>query len=70
MSEIISPLSGRIYEICIKVGDRVERDQVVIILEAMKMETKILADEDGEVIEIKVNPGDLVDFGDVLAVID
>jgi len=55
-----SPLPGVILEIKCNVGDTVKRGQVIIILEAMKMENHVNADRDGVIKEIKVNKGDSV----------
>jgi len=41
MTEILSPISGKIFEINIKVGEIVSEDDEVIIIEAMKMETPV-----------------------------
>lgn len=66
---IKSPLPGVILEIFVKEGDKVERGQKLLMLEAMKMENNIEADKAGKVISIKVNTGASVMEGDVLMVI-
>ncbi len=68
--EMIAPLSGKILAVNIKVGQQVEEDEEVIIIEAMKMETSIYAPCDGSVKELKVKEGDEVEEDDVLAIID
>ena len=57
---IKSPLPGIILEVCVKVGDMVKIGQKVAMLEAMKMENAINADQEGKVLEVKVNKGDSV----------
>ena len=66
---IKSPLPGVILQLKCNVGDTVKRGQVLLILEAMKMENNINADRDGKVIEIKVHKGDSVLEGADLVVI-
>ena len=68
--EILAPLAGKIFKLQVAVGDSVEEDDEVIIIEAMKMETPVFAPADGTVKEIKVKEGDSVEEDDVLAVIE
>ena len=70
MAELIAPIAGNIWKINVAVGEKVEMDDEVIILEALKMETPIYCDEGGTITEIRVKEGDAVNEGDVLAVID
>lgn len=63
---VSSPLPGTITEIKVSVGDKVQRGQVVIVMEAMKMANDIVAEHEGIVTEIMVNPGKTVNQGDVL----
>ena len=53
-----------------KVGDRVEEDDVVVVMEAMKMEIPIVAPVSGAIKEIKVSPGDPVEAEQTLAEIE
>ena len=69
MTEILSPISGKIFEINIKVGEIVTEDDEVIIIEAMKMETPVYG-ENGTVKEILVNVGDQVEEEQVLATVE
>ncbi len=66
---IKAPLTGSITTINVKAGDTVKKGQVLMILEAMKMENEILAPSDGKVVSVAVNTGKQVDAGDVLCVI-
>lgn len=71
MENIISPMAGKILKINIKVGEKItDIDEELFILEAMKMENSIFLDDLGTVKEIKVNVGDQVRDGDVLAIIE
>ena len=69
MSELIAPIAGKVWKIVVAVGDKVELDDEMIILEAMKMETPIFSDSSGTITEIKVEEGASVNEGDVLAII-
>lgn len=63
---ITAPLPGNILEILVKPGDIVRKGQKLMIMEAMKMENQVLAEKDGVVENIKVQPGQSVLQGDVL----
>ena len=60
------PLSGTITNIKSKVGDKVRSGQVVLVLEAMKMETEVVAEENFEILQIPVAVGDKVAQGQAL----
>ena len=64
-----APLTGTVTTVSVKAGDRVKKGQVLMILEAMKMENEILAKEDGTVSSVAVSAGTQVDAGTVLCVI-
>ena len=61
-----APLSGNIWKIMVSQGQSVNEGDVLLILEAMKMETQIVAEHDGTVTSINVKPGDTVKVGDTL----
>jgi oxaloacetate decarboxylase alpha subunit len=63
---IAAPLAGNIFKINVKPGDSVAEGDVVIILEAMKMETEVKADRSGTVGNVSVKVGDTVVVGDEL----
>lgn len=69
-TSIIAPMVGKILKVEKKVGDRVEEDDVVIVMEAMKMEIPVVAPAPGVIKEIKVSPGDAVEAEQALAEID
>ena len=60
VASIKAPLPGTISSINVKVGDQVKRGDILIIMEAMKMENNIMADKDGQVKAIHVTPGQAV----------
>ena len=68
--EIVAPLDGKVFQLKIKAGDRVEEDEEILMIEAMKMETPVFVPCDGTVREIRVKEGDQVTENDVLAIID
>src|SRR5690554_712452 len=63
---ITAPLAGNIFKVNVREGDSVAEGDVVIILEAMKMETEVRAASAGTVSSVKVGEGDSVAVGDVL----
>lgn len=69
-SSIKSPLPGIIMDVRCKEGDTVKKGQVLMILEAMKMENNILANADGKVAQVLVNKGDNILEGADLVVIE
>ena len=68
-TSVTAPMPGNILDIKVKVGDMVEANTVVIMLEAMKMENEIFAGAAGKVTAINVPKGSTVNSGDVLVVI-
>ena len=69
-TNIIAHMPGTIAEIMVRVGDKVQADDELIILEAMKMENPICAKSAGTVKEIKVKEKDKVDTNQVLIVLE
>ncbi len=63
---ISAPLSGNIWKVLVSEGQTVEEGDVMLILEAMKMETQIVASKGGSVSSIMVKPGDTVKVGQTL----
>lgn len=70
MAELTAPIAGNVWKILVAAGDKVELDDEVVILEALKMETPIYSDFTGVVTKLMVKEGDAVNEGDVLLVID
>lgn len=64
-----APMPGKISALKAEAGKAVKRGDIILVLEAMKMQNDITATADGTLHEIRVNPGDNVKTGDVLAVI-
>ncbi len=66
---IQSPMPGTILDVKVNVGDSVKKGQVLMILEAMKMENEIMAGTDGVITSIGVTKGASVQTGDALCTI-
>lgn len=67
---IKSPVTGTVLDIRAKPGSRVKKGDILLILEAMKMENEILVPKDGVITDILVAKGSQVSANDVLAVIN
>ena len=61
-----APMPGNILDVRVKPGDSVKAGDVLLILEAMKMENEISAPQDGTVASVNVRKGDVVNSGDLL----
>ncbi|SJZ33537.1 biotin/lipoyl-containing protein [Selenihalanaerobacter shriftii] len=68
--DITAPLPGVVTEVLVSEGDTVNSEDVVLILEAMKMENKIQANVSGTVSSIEVKEGESVNEGDAMVVIN
>ena len=66
---VTAPMPGKILNVKVNVGDTVNNGDLVLLLEAMKMENEVFATSAGKVVEIRVKSGDSVNTGDVLMVI-
>ena len=62
-------MPGKILSLKVNVGDSVNEGDLVLLLEAMKMENEVFASASGKVVQIPVKSGDSVNTGDVLMVI-
>lgn len=67
---INAPMPGKILSVKANVGMAVKRGEVILLLEAMKMENEVVASQDGTVASINVASGDMVEAGDVLATLN
>jgi len=68
-TEVPAVVNGAVWKILVKVGDKVEKDQQIMILEAMKMEIDINAPAAGTITNILVSPNAAVEEGQTLAII-
>lgn len=67
---VVAPLAGNVWKIEVKAGQKVQEGDLLLILEAMKMENEIFADKDGTVGQILIQEGNAVDIGQVLLTLD
>ena len=65
-AKVTSPMPGQIYDMKVREGDLVSLNQVLCILEAMKMENEIVAPVAGTIDRVYVKKGDNVDTGDMI----
>ncbi|MGY4689481.1 acetyl-CoA carboxylase biotin carboxyl carrier protein [Salibacterium sp. K-3] len=73
LKEIVSPMVGTFYrapspeaDVYVKEGDRVNEESVVCIVEAMKLMNELEAETSGEIVEILVDNGELIEYGQPL----
>jgi acetyl-CoA carboxylase biotin carboxyl carrier protein len=70
VTDIPAHITGNVWKIEVKVGDQVSDGDTVVILESMKMEIPVEAEDDGVVKEIRCEEGQSVSEGDVLVVLE
>jgi biotin carboxyl carrier protein len=70
VTEVKAELVGNVWKVVAATGDEVEEDDVLVILESMKMEIPVTAPRRGKVKELRVNEGDVVREGQVVAVLE
>ena len=67
---VASPMPGKILSVKASVGAAVKQGDVILVLEAMKMENEVVAPQDGTIASINVSAGDAVEAGDTLATLN
>ena len=67
--DVTVPMQGTIVKVLVGAGDTVDVGDVIVVLEAMKMENNVTAEKAGTITEVRVAEGDSVGAGDVVAVI-
>jgi biotin carboxyl carrier protein len=65
-SVVTAPIPGKVVAVTVEPGDEVEPGRPLVVLEAMKMENELTAEQAGRVVAVRVAPGDTVDTGAVL----
>lgn len=67
---VIAPLAGTLWKHLVKVGDSIEEGDAVVVIEGMKMETKVRVGRAGVVAQLLVNEGDIVQAGDAIVTLE
>lgn len=67
--EIRAEMVANVWKVVVAVGDQVSDGDTLVILESMKMEIPVISEVDGPITKIAVNEGDVVQEGDLIAVV-
>ncbi|MGP4098673.1 biotin/lipoyl-binding carrier protein [Nonomuraea sp. KM90] len=70
MAEVRAEMVANVWKVVVNEGDSVSDGDTLVILESMKMEIPVLAEDDGVVAQLKVAEGDVIQEGDLIAVIE
>jgi acetyl-CoA carboxylase biotin carboxyl carrier protein len=70
MADVAAHITGTVWKVEVAVGDEVGEGDTVVILESMKMEMPVEAEDPGTVAEVRVEEGQSVSEGDTLVVLD
>ena len=70
MADILAPLAGKVMKLLVAPGSKVEEDDELLVIEALKMENTVYATSGGTVKEIKVKVGDTVEDEALLMVLE
>jgi len=68
-TQVVAEVAGKVWKIEAQPGAQLAADDVILILECMKMEIPVAAPQSGKLLELRVKEGDLVNEGDVIALI-
>ncbi len=68
--EAKTDVTGSVWKITTQVGQKLEAGEVVMIIESMKMEIPVIAEDGGTVVEYCVKEGDAISEGDVVAILE
>ncbi|GJM16122.1 MAG: acetyl-CoA carboxylase biotin carboxyl carrier protein subunit [Thermodesulfobacteriota bacterium] len=69
VQEIKSPMPSRVVKILKEIGDEVDADEGIVVVEAMKMESELKSPIEGKVTDVLVNEGDAVEAGNTLLIV-
>jgi biotin carboxyl carrier protein len=70
VAQIVAPMPGKVVRVHVEAGANVEKGAGVVVVEAMKMQNEMKSPRAGMVVSVNVRPGDTVNAGDVLAVLE
>jgi acetyl-CoA carboxylase biotin carboxyl carrier protein len=69
-TKVVTDVAGNVWKIVAKIGDKLEEDDTIMIMESMKMEIPVTAPKDGTLEEILVEEGEAIPEGETVATID
>ncbi|MEV6865811.1 biotin/lipoyl-binding carrier protein [Streptosporangium subroseum] len=70
MAEVRAEMVANVWKILVAEGDSIAEGDTLVILESMKMEIPVLAEDEGVISQLKVAEGDVIQEGDLIAVIE
>jgi acetyl-CoA carboxylase biotin carboxyl carrier protein len=70
VAEVRAEMVANVWKVVVSEGDTVADGDTLVILESMKMEIPVIAEDDGVVAQLKVSEGDVIQEGDLIAVIE
>jgi acetyl-CoA carboxylase biotin carboxyl carrier protein len=70
LAEVRAEMVANVWKVVVQEGDQVQDGDTLVILESMKMEIPVLAEDSGTVVGLKVAEGDVIQEGDLIAVIE
>ncbi|WP_188197468.1 biotin/lipoyl-binding carrier protein [Nonomuraea sp. SYSU D8015] len=70
MAEVRAEMVANVWKVLVKEGDTISEGDTLVILESMKMEIPVLAEDEGVLVQLKVAEGDVIQEGDLIAVIE
>jgi biotin carboxyl carrier protein len=70
VAEVRAEMVANVWKVIVAEGEQVEDGDTLVILESMKMEIPVLAEESGVIAQLKVAEGDVIQEGDLIAVIE
>jgi acetyl-CoA carboxylase biotin carboxyl carrier protein len=70
VAEVRAEMVANVWKVVVTEGDQVEEGDTLVILESMKMEIPVIAEEPGALVKLHVAEGDVIQEGDLIAVIE
>ncbi|GGP00196.1 biotin/lipoyl-binding carrier protein [Nonomuraea glycinis] len=70
MAEVHAEMVANVWKVVVQEGDEVSEGDTLVILESMKMEIPVLAEDAGVVVQLKVTEGEVIQEGHLIAVIE
>jgi acetyl-CoA carboxylase biotin carboxyl carrier protein len=70
VAEVRAEMVANVWKVVVSEGDQVEEGDTIVILESMKMEIPVIAEDTGALVKLHVAEGDVIQEGDLIAVIE